>query len=141
MAKIIKKKFKVMARGGQATPGPPIGPTLGQHGVPINEFISRFNEETKSRMGEMVPAIITVYDDRSFDMTYKVAPASDLIKSALKLQSGSKTPATAKVGKITKAQLRELAQKKMTDMNTTDIEAAMRMLEGTARQMGVTVEK
>jgi len=140
MAKKVKVKFKVQARGGQANPGPPIGPTLGQHGININEFITRFNAETKDKMGELVPAVVTVYEDRSFDLTYKTAPASEMLKKAAKLEKGSGKPLQEKVGKVTKAQIREIAEKKLVDMNTTDVEAAMRTIEGTARQMGLTIE-
>lgn len=140
MAKKVKVKFKVQARGGQANPGPPIGPTLGQHGVNINEFITRFNAETKDKMGELVPAVVTVYEDRSFELAYKTAPASEMLKKAAKVEKGSGKPLQEKIGKVTKAQIREIAEKKLVDMNTTDVEAAMRTIEGTARQMGLTIE-
>src|SRR5690606_9427181 len=114
--KKIKVKFKVLARGGQANPAPPLGPTLGQHGVNINEFTTRFNEETKDRMGELVPTVVTLYDDKSFDLAYKTAPASELIKQELKLKKGADKPGTEVIGKITQAQLATIAEKKMPDL-------------------------
>jgi large subunit ribosomal protein L11 len=140
MAKKIKVKFKVQARGGQATPAPPIGPALGQHGVNINEFITRFNGDTKDKMGELIPAIITVYEDKSFDLVYKTAPTSELLKKAAGIEKGSSKPLQEKVGKISRAKIREVAEKKMSDLNANDIEGAMRLVEGTARQMGLVVE-
>ena len=139
MAKKIKVKFKLQARGGQANPGPPIGPTLGQHGVNIQQFIARFNEETKGRMGELVPTICTVYEDKTFDLSYKVAPASELIKQAIKLEKGSSKPLQEKVGTIKRSQLRAIAEKKISDMNANTVEAAASMIAGTARQMGLTI--
>jgi large subunit ribosomal protein L11 len=140
MAKKVKVKFKVLARGGQANPGPPLGPTLGQHGVNINEFTTRFNEETKDRMGDLVPTIVTLYEDKSFDLLYKTAPASELIKTELKLQKGSDNPLANKIGKITQAQLQKIAEIKMPDLNANDIEAAKKIIAGTAKQMGLTIE-
>jgi large subunit ribosomal protein L11 len=140
MAKQVKKVIKVQARGGQANPAPPLGPALGQAGVDIQGFCTQFNAATKDRMGQLVPVQITVYDDRSFTFVTKQPPASELIKEKAKIQSGSGEPNKNKVGKISKADLREIAQKKMPDLNTTDIESAMNSLAGTARSMGVTVE-
>lgn len=140
MAKQVKKVIKVQARGGQANPAPPLGPALGQAGVDIQGFCTQFNAATKDRMGQLVPVQITVYDDRSFTFVTKQPPASELIKEKAKIQSGSGEPNKNKVGKITKAQLREIAQIKMADLNTKDIESAMNSLAGTARSMGVTVE-
>ena len=140
MAKKIKKVVKVVARGGQANPAPPLGPALGQAGVDIQGFCTQFNAQTKDRMGQVVPVIITVYDDRSFSFVTKQAPASEMIKEKAKIQSGSGEPNKKKVGKITKAQLREIAERKMPDLNTTDINEAMNSIAGTARSMGVTVE-
>ena len=129
-----------MAKGGQATPAPPIGPVLGAQGINIGQFIAKFNEETKNRMGEVVPTIVTVYEDRSFDLAYKTAPTSELIKKAAKIEKGSSKPLQEKVGKITKTQVREIAEMKLVDLNTTDIEAAARLVGGAARQMGVAIE-
>jgi large subunit ribosomal protein L11 len=140
MAKTVKKVIKVVARGGQANPAPPLGPALGQAGVDIQGFCVQFNERTKDKMGQMIPVQITVYDDRSFEFVTKQPPASELIKTAAKIQGGSGEPNKKKVGKITKAQLKEIAEIKMPDLNAASIEAAMNSLAGTARSMGVTVE-
>lgn len=140
MAKKIKKVIKVQAKGGQANPAPPLGPALGQAGVDIQSFCTQFNAATKDRMGQVVPVQITVYEDRTFIFVTKQAPASALIMEKAKIQNGSKEPNKDKVGKITEAQLREIATIKMPDLNTKDIESAMKSLAGTARSMGVTVE-
>ena len=140
MAKKIKKVVKAQARGGQANPAPPLGPILGQAGVDIPGFCTKFNAETKDRMGQLVPIIITVYEDRSFSFVTKQPPASELIKEKAKITAGSGEPNKKKVGKITKSQLREIAEKKMPDLNTTDLDQAMLSIAGTARSMGVTVE-
>ena len=133
-------KVKLQIAGGKATPAPPIGPALGQHGVAIQDFCNKFNDATKNRAGEIVPAVITIYEDRTFSFIMKTPPASELIKKAAGIAKGAAKPNTEKVGKITKAQLREIAEKKLTDLNATDIEAAMKIIAGTARQMGVTIE-
>ena len=133
-------KIKLQIVGGKATPAPPVGPALGQHGVNIQAFCSQFNEATKTKMGDVVPIVITVYDDRSFSFIMKTPPASELIKKAAGIASGSGKPNIEKVGKITKDQLREIAKVKMPDLNANDIEAAMKIIAGTARQMGVTIE-
>ncbi|MEO6077504.1 MAG: 50S ribosomal protein L11 [Candidatus Andersenbacteria bacterium] len=138
--KIIKTVLKLQAPGGKATPAPPIGPALGQHGVNIGEFVTRFNEMTKEMMGDIIPVEVTIYEDRSMDLKLKTPPAAELIKKAAKIAGGSATPNTAKVGKITRAQLKEIAEKKMEDLSARDVESAMTMIEGTARSMGVTVE-
>lgn len=140
MAKKLVTQIKLQIPGGAATPAPPIGPALGQHGLNIADFVKRFNDASAERRGETVPVIINVYEDRSFDFIMKVAPASDLIKKAAKLERGSGKPLQEKVGKITRDQLREIAIKKMPDLNTDDEEMAMRIIAGTARQMGVEIK-
>lgn len=140
MAKAVKKVVKVVARGGQANPAPPLGPALGQAGVEIQAFCTQFNAATKDQMGQMIPVVITVYDDRSFTFVTKQPPASELIKGKAKIEKGSGEPNKNKVGTISKKDLEEIAKQKMPDLNTTDLEAAMKTLAGTARNMGVTVE-
>ena len=138
--KEILTVFKLQGPGGKITPAPPVGPALGQHGLNIQDFVTRFNDMTKEMMGDIIPVEITVYADRSFDLKLKTPPASELIKKAAKISSGSATPNTAKVGKLTRAQVREIAEKKMEDLSARDVESAMTIIEGTARSMGVTVE-
>lgn len=133
-------KFKIQAPGGRATPVPPLGPVLGQHGLNIQEFISRFNDMTKDTAGDIIPAEVSVFDDRSFEIVLKTPPAAELLKKAAKIVKGSSTPHTAKVGTVTKAQIREIAERKMTDLSARDIDAAMKIIEGTARSMGITVK-
>ena len=140
MAKKVKKVIKVQARGGQANPAPPLGPALGQAGVDINGFCTQFNAATKDRMGQVVPVQITVYEDRTFTFVTKQPPAAALIMERAKIQKGSGEPNRNKVGKLTKAQLEDIAKIKMPDLNTTDVEQAMHSIAGTARSMGVTVE-
>ena len=140
MAKKIIKKVKIIAPAGKATPAPPLGPTLGQAGVNIGDFTKKFNEATKGMMGDMIPVVISVYEDRSYDFVLKTPPASSLILKALKKDKGSGKPNTVKVGTLTKAQLKEIAEKKMPDLNAGDINAAMKIVAGTARQMGVEVK-
>lgn len=140
MAKKLNAQIKLQIVGGAANPAPPVGPALGQHGVNIQGFCKEFNDKTQDRKGEVVPVVINVYEDRSFSFIMKVAPAGELIKKAIGLKSGSKMPHKDKVGKLTKKQLREIAEKKMPDLNCHSIEAAMNTIAGTARQMGVTVE-
>ncbi len=140
MAKKLKTQIKLQIPAGAATPAPPVGPALGQHGLPIGEFVKQFNDASADRRGETVPVIINVYDDRTFDFIMKTAPASDMIKKAAKIQKGSGKPLTEKVGTITKAQLREIAEKKLPDLNTKDVEQAMKIIAGSARQMGVEVK-
>jgi len=140
MAKKLMAQIKLQIVGGAANPAPPIGPALGQHGVNIQAFCKEFNDKTKDKKGEVVPVIISVYEDRSFTFIMKIAPVAELIKKAAKIQKGSGKPLQEKVGKITKAQVREIAEKKMPDLNARTIEAAMSMVEGTAKQMGVVVE-
>ncbi len=140
MAKKIVKQVKVIAPAGKATPAPPLGPTLGQAGVNIGDFTKKFNEATKNMMGDMIPVLITVYEDRSYDFVLKTPPTSSLILKALKLEKGSGKPNTNKVGTLNKAQLKDIAEKKMPDLNANDVEAAMKVVAGTARQMGVDVK-
>ena len=140
MAKPIKALVKLQLPAGAATPAPPVGPALGQHGLNLGEFVKKFNDATQSRSGETVPVEITIYEDRTYSMVFKTPPASDLLKKAAGIERGSKEPHKSKVGKVTRAQLREIAQKKMADLNANDIEAASRIIEGTARNMGITVE-
>lgn len=140
MPKKIVKSIKVMATGGAATPAPPLGPALGQAGINIQQFVQQFNAATQDRRGEVVPAVINVYEDRSFDFVLRIAPASELIKKAAKIEKGSGKPLTEKIGKITQAQLREIAEKKLPDLNTKDIEQAMKIIAGTCQQMGVEVK-
>ncbi|MFN9992395.1 MAG: 50S ribosomal protein L11 [Phycisphaerales bacterium] len=132
--------FKLMAPGGTATPAPPLGPVLGSKGVNPGQFIQKFNAATAQLKGKVVGCIVTVYSDRTFDFEVKSSPASVLIKDALKIDKGSGVPNKNKVGKLTKAQVEKIAQEKMADLNSTSIEAAMRVIEGTARSMGVTIE-
>ena len=138
--KEILTVIKLQGPGGRVTAAPPIGPALGQHGVNIQDFVMRFNEMTKEMMGDIIPVEVTIYADRSMDLKLKTPPAAELIKKAAKITNGSATPNTVKVGKITKAQVREIAEKKMEDLSARDIESAMTMIEGTARSMGITVE-
>jgi len=139
MAKKIEKQFKIMAPGGSATPAPPLGPALGANGINPGQFIQAFNERTRELNGKVVGCLITVYHDRSFEFEIKSSPAAVLIKEAAGVEKGSGEPNTNKVGSITKTQVRTIAQEKMSDLNSASIEAAMRVIEGTARSMGVTV--
>ena len=139
MAKKIKTIIKLQVSAGQANPAPPIGPSLAQHGLNIAEFCQKFNDATKNLTGFKIPVEITVYEDRSYDFILKQPLTSDLIKKAIGIEKGSGTPNKKKVGKITKAQLKEIAEKKMPDLNTQDINAAMKIIEGTARNMGIEI--
>lgn len=141
MAKKIKTYIKLQIKGGQANPAPPVGTALGPQGLNIAEFCKRFNDATQSRMGEVVPIIITVYEDRTYDFITKVAPVSEMLKTAAGLQKGSPKCLTEKCGKVTMAQIREIAEKKMPDLNCHTVEAAMRQVEGTAKQMGLEVSE
>lgn len=140
MAKKELTKIKLQIPAGKATPAPPVGPALGQHGIEIQKFCNQFNEATKNRMGDIVPVVITLYEDRSFSFIMKTSPTSELIKKAAGIQKGAANPLTKKVGKITKDQLRQIAEVKMQDLNTVNIEAAEKIIAGTARQMGITIE-
>lgn len=127
--------------GGAATPAPPIGPALGQHGVNIMEFVNQYNKATQDKKGQKTPAEITIYEDRTFTFVIKLPPVSEMIKQELKLKAGSGVPNKTKVGKLTKAQLEKIAKEKLPDLNTTSLESAMKSVAGTARSMGVEVEK
>ena len=138
--KPILTVIKVQAPGAAATPAPPLGPILGQQGVNIQQFVNDFNAATQDRRGEIVPTVITIYDDRSFDFILKTAPASDMIKKAANIKAGSGNPLTTKVGSITKDQLRDIAERKLPDLNTKDVDQAMKIIAGTCRQMGVEIK-
>ena len=140
MAQKVTGYIKLQIPAGKASATPPVGPALGQHGVNIMAFIKEFNEKTKNDVGLIIPVVITVYADRSFTFVTKTPPAAVLIKKACGIESGSGVPNKTKVAKITKAQIKEIAEKKMPDLNANDVEAAMSMIAGTARSMGVTVE-
>jgi len=141
MAKKITAFVKLQIPAGKANPAPPVGPALGQHGVNIMDFCKQFNEKTKSQeAGMLIPVIITVFEDRSFTFITKTPPAAVLLIKAAKVQKGSGEPNRNKVGKVTKAQVKEIAMMKMPDLNTTDVVAAMSMIEGTAKSLGITVE-
>ena len=140
MAKKVLTLIKLQIPGGQANPAPPVGPALGQHGVNIMEFCKAFNAQTAQAGGRITPVEITVYEDRSFTFITKTPPAAELIKKAAGLQKGSGVPHKEKVGRLTKDQVREIALTKMPDLNANDIDAAMKIVEGTARSMGVTTE-
>jgi large subunit ribosomal protein L11 len=140
MAKKIKTIIKLQIPGGRANPAPPVGPALGQHGLNIQDFCTRFNAATQDKNGDIVPVEITVFEDRTFDFIMKTAPAAELIKKAAKVEKGSGNPLKNKVGKITKEQVKQIAETKMVDLNANDVEQAMKIIEGTARSMGVKVE-
>jgi len=140
MAKKIKTMIKLQLPAGKANPAPPVGPALGQHGLNIQEFCTKFNEATKDKMGDIIPAEITVFEDRTFSFILKTPPASDLLHKAAGIEKGAANPLKDKAGKITQAQLREIAEKKMPDINANDIEAAMKIIAGTARSMGIKIE-
>lgn len=141
MAKKVKAIIKLQIPAGKATPAPPVGPALGQHGINIMAFCKEYNERTVAQEGFIIPAEITVYDDRSFTFVTKMPPVSDLLRRALAVEKGSGNPGTEKVGKISKEKLYEIARSKMKDLNTSDVEKAARIVAGTARSMGVEVEQ
>lgn len=140
MAKKVKIILKLNLPAAAATPAPPVGPALGQHGVNIMQFVQAYNEATKDKKGQIIPAVVTVYEDRSFEFVTKLPPVSELIRQALKIKVGAKTTGKEVVGTLTKAQLEDIATKKLQDLNTNDIEAAKRTVSGTARSMGVNIE-
>lgn len=139
MAKKVKAIIKLHVPGGQANPAPPVGPALGQHGVNIMEFCKSFNDKTKDKQGLIIPVVITVFADRSFTYITKTPPAAVLLKKAAKLAKASGEPNREKVGSVTREQVREIAESKMPDLNAASVEAAMRMIEGTARSMGIEI--
>jgi len=140
MAKEVSAQIKLQIPAGKANPAPPVGPSLGQHGVNIMEFCKQFNAKTQKEGDSIIPVVITVYKDRSFTFVLKTPPASDLLKKAVGVIKGSGVPHKDKVGTITKAQLKEIAQKKMADLNAADLDGAMNIVAGTARSMGITVQ-
>lgn len=140
MAKKIKTLIKIQVVGGKATPAPPLGPALGQHGINISEFCQKINAATQDRLGEVVPAVITLYEDRTYTFILKTPPVSELLKKAANISKGAAKPNTEKVGKVTMDQVREIAEKKMPDLNCTLIQSAMNQVIGTARNMGIEVK-
>ena len=141
MAKKIKTIIKLNIKGAEATPAPPVGPALGQHGLPIMEFVRAFNDKTSDQKGTVLPVVITVYEDRTFSFTIKKPPVSELIKKTLKLERGAQKPSLEVAGKLTRAQIEEIAKTKMDDLNTKDLKAAANIVRGTARSMGVETEQ
>lgn len=140
MAKKIKIILKLQIQAGKATPAPPVGTALGPHGINIGEFVKRFNEETRDKGDNIIPVELTVFEDRTFDLKLRTPPASDLLRKAAGIEKGSGEPHVKKVGKVTKSQIRQIANIKMEDLNAYDIEQASRIIEGTARSMGIEVE-
>jgi len=141
MPKAVKTKLKLQLPAGAATPAPPVGTALGPHGVNIGDFVKRYNEATGKMSGEIVPVEITIYEDRGFDFVLKTPPASDLLRKAASVEKGSGTPNKAKVGSVTKSDIRKIAEKKLPDLNAESLEAAERIIEGTARSMGIEVKE
>ncbi len=139
MAKEVTAQIKLQCPGGQATPAPPVGPALGQHGVNIGQFVKEFNDATRDRPGLVIPVVISVYKDRSFSFVMKSPPAAVLLKKAANLASGANTPGSQVAGEVTREQVREIAEMKMADLNAASTEAAMRIIEGTARSAGIRV--
>ena len=140
MAKKIKTIVKINLKAAEATPAPPVGTALGQHGISLMDFVKAYNDRTKDMKGQVVPAVITIYEDRSFDFEIKKAPVSDMIKKALGIEKGSGKAPREVAGTLTRDQVRKIAEDKLCDLNTKDVEAAMKIVEGTARSMGVKVE-
>lgn len=140
MARKVKTTVKINLKAAEATPAPPVGTALGQHGVAIMEFVKQYNDRTKDMKGQVAPAVITIYDDRSFDFIIKKAPVADMIKKTLGIEKGAGKPPREEAGTLTHDQVRKIAEEKMDDLNTKDIEAAVKIVEGTARSMGVTIK-
>ncbi len=140
MAKKVKSFIKLAIKGGEANPAPPVGPALGQHGLPIMDFVKAFNDKTADQKGTLLPVVISVYEDRTFSFIVKKPPMSELVKMAMKIKSGSQKPGRESAGKLTRAQVEEIAKQKMDDLNTKDVAAASKIVEGTARSMGIQVE-
>lgn len=138
--KPLLTQIKLQIPAGRANPAPPVGPALGQHGLNIQDFVTKFNDATKDKMGDILPVVISVYEDRSFDFIVKTPPTAELLKKAAKVKKGAGNPLIEKVGKISKDQVKEIAEIKMPDLNAHTIEAAMKIVEGTARQMGIQVQ-
>ena len=141
MAKKVKVVVKINLQAGAATPAPPVGTALGQHGVAIMDFVKQYNEKTKDMKGQVAPAVITIFEDRSFTFIIKKAPVADMIKKTLGIEKGSGVAPREPAGNLTKAQVRTIAEEKLDDLNTKNVDAAMKIVEGTARSMGITVEK
>ena len=141
MAKKIKTTFKINLQAGAATPAPPVGPVLGQHGVPIMDFVKQYNEVTADKKGQIIPAVVTVYEDKSFTFITKLPPVAAMIKNKLNITAGSGKAGRETAGTLSKQQLKEIAEAKMGDLNANDVDAAMNVVAGTARSMGVTIEK
>ena len=140
MAKKVKAYVKLQLPAGKATPAPPVGPALGQHGVAIMNFVKEYNERTAAQAGQVIPVVITVFEDRSFTFVTKTPPAPDLLRRAAGIEKGSSTPNRTTAGRVTAAQVREIAELKMKDLNANSIEAAIKMIEGTARSMGIAIQ-
>ncbi|MEZ4156525.1 MAG: 50S ribosomal protein L11 [Candidatus Paceibacterota bacterium] len=140
MAKPIKATVKIQIPAGQANPAPPVGTALGPHGINIADFCKQFNDATKEMMGQVIPAVLTIFEDRSFTFILKTPPASDMLKKAAGVEKGAGNPLTQKVGKVTKAQVREIAEKKLNDLNAYDVDQAAKIIEGTAKNMGIEVK-
>jgi large subunit ribosomal protein L11 len=140
MAKAIKAVVKLQVPAGKANPAPPVGTALGPHGLNIQEFCTKFNDQTRDRMGDIVPAEITIYEDRTFEFVLKTSPASDMLKKIAGIEKGASDPLKNKVATITEAQVREIAEKKLVDLSANDVEAAMQIIRGTARSMGIKIE-
>ena len=141
MAKKVRAIVKLQIEAGKATPAPPVGPALGQHGVNIMAFVKEYNERTASQMGNVVPVVLTVFEDRSFSFEVKTPPASRLLLRALGVEKGSENPKAEKIGSVPREKIREIAEQKMRDLNAADVEGAMRIIEGTARSMGIQIEQ